>query len=370
MGPGMETSVEQEETAIQDVYVSDVTDATDPLPFSKAAQVGRVKKKEKKEKKEMKGAKRATAKKAKPAAKAEKATKPEKAAKPQSVIDIGNVERDAMIHIDRDMYSIGRDFVYTSAGMRIFHEPTIEQAYDMGAMLSTTESGIQFNRGDFVNYVRRRWPDQADQLLDNDQWSDSTQDVYAWVADKIPIDRRRMNHGLSFSHHRLVAELPPAKQTEWLKKAEEGTDGKFWNVATLRKALMQTAEAAKRASADTRYFVTIEVPSEAKQQELVRQLKNLGHEENVKLSSKGKKKEAREKKARPNAKAARAIEKKMGVSKKSAGASTETANSMLKELKFSKKKQVGSKRKSGKSAKADRAKIAKLYGKKKKSARR
>lgn len=111
-----------------------------------------------------------------------------------------------------------------------------------GKFLARTEAAIQWWVGDWWKYgVEREYGDGAE-LAERTGMDLATIQTYAWVCGCYEISIRIEN--VSFSHHRLVADLPPRERTRWLQRAAR--DG--LSVSQMR-ALIQQSEAAARTRA-------------------------------------------------------------------------------------------------------------------------
>lgn len=105
--------------------------------------------------------------------------------------------------------------------------PSFEQWQQAGVQLREIERHVQFWIGDWVNYGRARWGEQAEQGLAEDVeilaaeatgWKPATVEQYARVARQVAPERR--DPALPFSVHREVADLPPDQQTAWLARTK------------------------------------------------------------------------------------------------------------------------------------------------------
>lgn len=86
-------------------------------------------------------------------------------------------------------------------------------------MLGRFHEAVRFAMGDALNTGPELYGEKVYQAFDLMQLSEEGMQEYARVARQVPYSRRRK--GLSWSHHRAVAALEPAKQKEWLRKAAE-----------------------------------------------------------------------------------------------------------------------------------------------------
>ncbi len=73
--------------------------------------------------------------------------------------------------------------------------------------------------GDALRYGEAKWPDIYSQVMDATRMQLDTLQRASYVATKFPPERRR-GHPLSWSHHRVLASLPPADQDRWLDRCE------------------------------------------------------------------------------------------------------------------------------------------------------
>lgn len=173
--------------------------------------------------------------------------------------------------IDRDELRLGKWFRITPIGLTISGKPDYDQCSDLGEALRVVEHAAQFSVGDFVNYVEDAFGEQASQIVDASNWSESTLKVYRWVCKQVPMTVRLPE--LSFSHHQVVADLSPEDQQSWLLRASDGEDGHAWSVGRLRKQI-KLAKAGKQA--EPKWYLLVDCGSEEKRGELMRQLDNLG----------------------------------------------------------------------------------------------
>lgn len=138
---------------------------------------------------------------------------------------------------------MAKGFSLTPNGLQIEGKPPFNRWDKVGRMLCTTERGIQFSLGDYLNALEAEFgEDHYHQIVDYGAgWSQKTCDVYRWLATRVSYERRRMDK-LGVRHHMLIAPLEAAKQKEWLDRAADDEDG-AWTVARLRQALMDGEDA-------------------------------------------------------------------------------------------------------------------------------
>lgn len=128
-------------------------------------------------------------------------------------------------------------------GVVTIDHPTWDEWEALGLWLQRIDGAIQWWIGDWVNVGELEFGERAAQAVDATGWEIKTLLQYRWVCEKVAIAQRV--EGLSFFHHREVADLDAAAQEAWLARALEGDDGAKWGVDRLREELNQ----AKRGAA-------------------------------------------------------------------------------------------------------------------------
>jgi hypothetical protein len=108
--------------------------------------------------------------------------------------------------------------VFTPSSLTIDSSTTFEEWDNLGEFLSRAEKSVHWWIGDWINFGEAAYGEKYAQALDETRFTYGTLRNDAWVARKIPPERRRA--GVSFSHHTVVAKLEPAKQTEYLEECE------------------------------------------------------------------------------------------------------------------------------------------------------
>lgn len=112
--------------------------------------------------------------------------------------------------------------------VQLTRDATFQDWQACGEWLRGVERRVQFWIGDWVNYGRARWGEAAEQGVASEAevlaaeatgWKPETVEQYARVARQVPPERR--DPDLPFSHHREVADLPPAQQAAWLARAKD-----------------------------------------------------------------------------------------------------------------------------------------------------
>lgn len=165
--------------------------------------------------------------------------------------------------------NLGQHFQITPQGLTIVGRPTFDQFESLGETLRTLDRCLQFAVGDFFRAVEDRYPEKSSQILDHTGWSESTLRVYRNTAKNVAPATRRMDK-LTYTHHQVVAALPPKKQKEWLNRAAD-TDERPWSVNRLRKAISVGEDLPVTA-----WFVLARCDTEAKRDKLMKELEGRG----------------------------------------------------------------------------------------------
>ena len=112
---------------------------------------------------------------------------------------------------------------------------TIEDFSDKLLLLRGLEGSVMWWLGDLLNFAQSKWGEKYTQALEDTGYEYDTLARASYMASRFPPDRRRA--GLSFSHHREVADLPASEADSWLDRAE--TEG--LSVHLLRKTRKMAA---------------------------------------------------------------------------------------------------------------------------------
>ena len=161
-------------------------------------------------------------------------------------------------------------FALSSRGLVIRGNPGFEECARVGRLLPVAERSLQFAMGDFINYLERRFGEQASQIIDPEAgWSEETCRVYAWIAKSIEPERRRSDR-LGIRHHAAVAKLPPDLQKKWLDWA--ANDGSI-RPRTVQHLLLAMSEAQE---AERAWWLLVAAKSEEDAEELRAQLEAQG----------------------------------------------------------------------------------------------
>lgn len=85
-------------------------------------------------------------------------------------------------------------------------KPSFDEWARLGPNLLRMEKAHQFWVGDWFHKGEEMWGEDAYQAFDPERFDAKTIANYAWVASQVPIKERHA--GLSWTHHRIAAELP------------------------------------------------------------------------------------------------------------------------------------------------------------------
>jgi len=105
-----------------------------------------------------------------------------------------------------------------------------DEWFRLGENLHRITAGHQWWWGDWKLYGEKFWPEEHAHALDPHTFEPKTMSNYAYVASKIPRDKRTFD--LSWSHYRVAADLVDSRQ-RWaaLRKAEKES----WTTRDLTK---------------------------------------------------------------------------------------------------------------------------------------
>ena len=119
---------------------------------------------------------------------------------------------------------------------------TFDEFGDKLQLLKGLDGSVMWWMGDLLNFAQGRWGEKYTQALESTDYEYDTLARASYMASRFPPDRRR--EGLSFSHHREVADLPPLLCDEWLDKAEaEGLSSHGLRLARKRSVTKELASA-------------------------------------------------------------------------------------------------------------------------------
>ena len=175
---------------------------------------------------------------------------------------------------DLQTVKLGPHFEINATGLGIHGRPSFDAFEALGETLRTLDRSLQFAVGDFFREVEERFPQKASQLLDHTSWSESTLRVYRNTAKSVAPERRRMDV-LTYSHHQVVAALPPRDQKRWLDRAAEGEERQGvqqpWAVSKLKQAIKTGTEPVVTA-----WRIIVTCDSEQKRDAVMKDLESRG----------------------------------------------------------------------------------------------
>lgn len=130
-------------------------------------------------------------------------------------------------------------FEFSATGMRVLRPASFEEWQAVGDWLRVLEKSVSWWIADWVRYGEMTYEEQSAQALSAREgeaaqatgWTPETIKQYSRIAAQVPPTSR--DPDLTFSHHREVADLPPADQQVWLKRAKD----EDWSCTRLRGEL-------------------------------------------------------------------------------------------------------------------------------------
>jgi hypothetical protein len=148
-------------------------------------------------------------------------------------------------------------FTFETTRLIVTGKPTLS---DFGAVFDwcgTIHGAIQWWVGDLLLAGEDLYNEELSQIIDALQIEHSTAEQWKWVCKNVPPENRHApSSGLTFSHHREVADLPAPSQKKWLEMAAKGDDGAPWPV---RKLGTEVRRAKKMGQLS--YYVLVEAKS-------------------------------------------------------------------------------------------------------------
>ena len=124
--------------------------------------------------------------------------------------------------------------VVSETGLKLPDGLTFEQWQGVGFTLKRINKAWRWWVGDWLHYGERSFGEMAPQVMDELGTDYQQLADCAYVAGRIPFARRREN--LSWSHHKEVASVEPAKADELLDRAQQES----WTRQEMRSAANAT----------------------------------------------------------------------------------------------------------------------------------
>jgi len=113
---------------------------------------------------------------------------------------------------------LGKHFHLSPTALTVTGEPTFQEWSAACEQLQVIHQSVHWWLGDLLRYGEAKWGEKYTQAVEETPFTHGTLRNDVWVATAI--DQSRRNDRLTFSHHAVVAALPPAEQDEWLDRAE------------------------------------------------------------------------------------------------------------------------------------------------------
>ena len=128
---------------------------------------------------------------------------------------------------------------------------TYDEWAQQGAVFQELHQSLSWLIGDWIIAGQHRFGEKYTQALLITNKSIETLEQYVWVCGAIEQARRYPpESGISYTHHRYVARLPPDQQDTWLRMAYQ--DG--WSSAELKQKLSERA-GSEPAEPATRFTI-------------------------------------------------------------------------------------------------------------------
>ena len=106
----------------------------------------------------------------------------------------------------------------TDIGLQFNHDIEYDQWLRLMATLQQLTTAFQFAIGDALNYGQKRYGEKYAQAMDVTGCAYQSLANWSWVSSHVPIDNRVA--GLSWTHHRLVANMGTEQQKQILESAK------------------------------------------------------------------------------------------------------------------------------------------------------
>jgi hypothetical protein len=130
------------------------------------------------------------------------------------------------------------NFTLSPTGICVTGDATHDEWKALGEFLNRADTSMQWWVGDWINSANSEWGSTYEEAHNLTNMSIQRLTDIAYVCRNVDFSFR--NEKLSFTHHQVIASLTPEEQKKWLARAVEGTKGKAWSVAKLRRAIEGT----------------------------------------------------------------------------------------------------------------------------------
>lgn len=128
----------------------------------------------------------------------------------------------------------------TDVGLQFNHDIEYDQWLRLMATLQQLTTAFQFAIGDALNYGQKRYGEKYAQAMDATGCAYQSLANWSWVSNHVPISNRIA--GLSWTHHRLVANMGTEQQKQILESAK----ARGISVTEFEKELKGEAEEEKK----------------------------------------------------------------------------------------------------------------------------
>jgi hypothetical protein len=108
---------------------------------------------------------------------------------------------------------------YLPTSLQIANNLPFEEWQQLGVTLQGMGKSLAWWIGDWLNYGERTYGEKYAQAVEETGIDKGRLANYVWVASRVETSLR--NENLSWSHHRMVADLEPNEQREWLQRAQD-----------------------------------------------------------------------------------------------------------------------------------------------------
>ncbi len=120
--------------------------------------------------------------------------------------------------IDATTGEIVSDIAWDSVALHIPEGTSFDEWSALGRTLQQMEKSVMWWIGDWLRFGERKYGETYTQAVEATGYATETVRAAKWVAEQYPETVTRVT-GLSWTHHREVASLPPADRAEVLARA-------------------------------------------------------------------------------------------------------------------------------------------------------
>jgi hypothetical protein len=142
-------------------------------------------------------------------------------------------------------------------------KPTFEECENAAKSLQKVHNSLAWWLGDLIGITESLFSEEASQIIDAENFSESTVRVYRYVAKQVPPKNR--TYAQSFSHAQVVAPLKADEQRKWLERSRQ----EDWSVAKLKTELLASTEGCK---SKLKFLLIVDAGTETRQGKLAETL--------------------------------------------------------------------------------------------------